>query len=190
MRLSIQNLSKSFGGNTILSDFSLEVQSGVRLCVAGANGTGKTSLVVALIRALTATDLKVLYVPQELSIAERQGLLKRLGELTEYQRGQALSIVAQLNSDPERILDGNTISPGEARKLTLASGILSSPQVIVMDEPTNHLDLPSTEALERVLISCPCALILVSHDSHFLSKVTSIQWHIEHSNTGSTLAIQ
>lgn len=44
MRLSIQNVSKSFGGRDILADFSLEVQSGVRLCVCGANGTGKTTL--------------------------------------------------------------------------------------------------------------------------------------------------
>ncbi len=44
MRVSIQNVSKSFGGRDILADFSLEIQSGVRLCVCGANGTGKSTL--------------------------------------------------------------------------------------------------------------------------------------------------
>ena len=44
MRLSIQNLSKSFGGRDILADFSLEVQSGVRLCICGPNGSGKSTL--------------------------------------------------------------------------------------------------------------------------------------------------
>ena len=33
MRITIQNLSKSYGGRDILSDFSLEIQSGTRLCV-------------------------------------------------------------------------------------------------------------------------------------------------------------
>ena len=44
MHLSIQNLSKSYGGRDIFSDFSLEVQSGVRLCVCGPNGSGKSTL--------------------------------------------------------------------------------------------------------------------------------------------------
>ncbi|MCL1847754.1 MAG: ATP-binding cassette domain-containing protein, partial [Coriobacteriia bacterium] len=145
------------------------------IALSGANGTGKTTLVLALIQALAASDLCVLYVPQELGMDERQGLLKQLDMLPESQRGLVLGIAAQLNSDPDRILDGGTISPGEARKLLLALGILSSPQIIIMDEPTNHLDLASTEALERMLAACPCALLLVSHDSRFLSCVTDIQ---------------
>lgn len=44
MHVSIQNISKSFGGHDIFSDFSLEIQSGVRLCVCGPNGCGKSTL--------------------------------------------------------------------------------------------------------------------------------------------------
>jgi ATPase subunit of ABC transporter with duplicated ATPase domains len=159
------------------------------IAITGINGTGKTTLIRALLRAIVATDLEVLSVPQELSIDERQALLKRLVKLPQSQRGQVLSIVAQLNSDPGRLLDGNTISPGEARKLMLALGVLSFPQIIVMDEPTNHLDLASTEALERMLAECPCALLLVSHDNRFLSSVTSILWHIEPLDTGAKLRV-
>ena len=73
MRLSIQNLSKSFGGRDILADFSLEIQSGVRLCVAGSNGTGKSTLLRILAGAETADGGKVVmpkgcrlgYVEQE-----------------------------------------------------------------------------------------------------------------------------
>jgi len=43
MKITIQNLSKAFGGNDIFKDFSLEIDSGVRLCVCGANGTGKST---------------------------------------------------------------------------------------------------------------------------------------------------
>ncbi|MCC8193182.1 MAG: ABC-F family ATP-binding cassette domain-containing protein [Deltaproteobacteria bacterium] len=53
MRVSIQNVSKSFGGRDILADFSLEIQSGVRLCVCGANGTGKSTL----LRILAGVDM-------------------------------------------------------------------------------------------------------------------------------------
>ena len=44
MNINIQNLSKTFGGRDILADFSLEIQSGVRLCVCGPNGCGKSTL--------------------------------------------------------------------------------------------------------------------------------------------------
>ena len=44
MNLNIQNLGKFYGGRDIIADFSLEVQSGVRLCVCGPNGSGKSTL--------------------------------------------------------------------------------------------------------------------------------------------------
>jgi ATPase subunit of ABC transporter with duplicated ATPase domains len=52
------------------------------------------------------------------------------------------------------------------------------PHIIIMDEPTNHMDLPSIECLEHALAECPCCLLLVSHDKHFLKKLTQKQWDI------------
>ena len=89
-----------------------------------------------------------------------------------------LSTVAQLNSDPDRILEGGRTSPGELRKLMLAEGLLRRPVLIIMDEPTNHLDLHSTEALERALAGYPGALLLVSHDRAFLRACTSSVWDV------------
>ena len=45
MKITIQNLSKAFGGRDIFSDFSLDIDSGVRLCVCGPNGCGKSTLI-------------------------------------------------------------------------------------------------------------------------------------------------
>jgi ATPase subunit of ABC transporter with duplicated ATPase domains len=69
-------------------------------------------------------------------------------------------------------------SPGEIRKLLLALGMTDEPYLIIMDEPTNHMDLQSIECLENALADCPCALMLVSHDTYFLQKLTSINWTI------------
>ncbi len=44
MHVSIQSISKSYGGRDIFSEFSLELDSGVRLCVCGPNGCGKSTL--------------------------------------------------------------------------------------------------------------------------------------------------
>lgn len=112
-----------------------------------------------------------------------------LHEASPGERGRVLSIVAQLNSDPDRILDGDELSPGELRKLMLAQGILCHPVLIAMDEPTNHLDVGSIEALERVLVAYPGALVLVSHDERLLEKTTDFRWCLE-SGDGSAYVLR
>lgn len=167
----------------------LLVGSHDHIAITGSNGAGKSTLISALESAVPS-DIKVLYLPQKISIKERQAQVQALEKLSQADRGQTLSIVAQLNSEPERLLSGNSASPGETRKLMLALGILSKPQLIIMDEPTNHFDLISVEALERILAACPCAVVLVSHDKQFLSVTTSIEWHISMFAKGSLLTIR
>ena len=124
-------------------------------------------------------DVRVLYVPQEVDEEGARGLLERLAELSAAERGQVLSVVAQLNSEPERILEGESLSPGEARKLIIALGVLEKPQLLMLDEPTNHLDLHSVEALERALAAFSGALICVSHDYSFLDACCAVRWRVE-----------
>ena len=146
--------------------------------LTGDNGSGKTTLVKHLV-AHMAQGVRVLYIPQEPSEEQQREARSRLRDLPAASRGRVLAIVAQLNSEPERLLEGDAISPGEMRKLMLALGILESPELIIMDEPTNHLDLGSTEALERVLAAYPGALLLVSHDAALLGATTHVTWDIE-----------
>ena len=152
--------------------------------LVGDNGCGKTTLVKHLV-AHMPDGVRVLYIPQEPSEQQQQDARRRLGSLPAATRGRALSIVAQLNSEPERLLEGDAISPGEMRKLMLALGILDSPELIIMDEPTNHLDLGSTEALQRVLAAYPGALLLVSHDAGLLEATTWVTWSIGQGADGS-----
>jgi ATP-binding cassette subfamily F protein 3 len=85
MNVVLQNLSKSLGGRDIFSDFSLDLEEGVRLCVCGANGTGKSTLLRMLAGQETPDAGKVLmprgcrlgYVEQELDEATlERGLLE------------------------------------------------------------------------------------------------------------------
>ncbi len=155
--------------------------------LVGDNGSGKTTLVKHLM-AQMPDGVRVLYIPQEPTEGQQEEARERLARLASAERGRVLSIVAQLNSEPERVLEGDAISPGEMRKLMLALGILDSPELIIMDEPTNHLDLGSTEALERVLAAFPGALLLVSHDAVLLEATTGITWRIDEGDAVSTVS--
>jgi ATP-binding cassette subfamily F protein 3 len=77
MKISIQELSKAFNGRDIFNSFSLEVDFGVRLCVCGPNGTGKSTL-LRLIAGVETPDggrvalpgnCRLGYVEQELDEA-------------------------------------------------------------------------------------------------------------------------
>ena len=149
-----------------------------RVGLVGKNGAGKSTFLHALLRRVTLEE-GVAYFPQELPDDEVRALLVELRALPTAERGRVLSIAARLESPPERVLDGEQLSPGEVRKLMIARGLLSSPRLIVMDEPTNHLDIRSIEALQDVLRHCACALVLVSHDERFLDALADVRWMFE-----------
>ncbi|MBQ7608717.1 MAG: ABC-F family ATP-binding cassette domain-containing protein [Desulfovibrionaceae bacterium] len=64
MRITLQDISKSFGGRDIYSHFSLDIDSGVRLCVCGPNGTGKSTL-LRMIAGIEDTDGGKIALPKE-----------------------------------------------------------------------------------------------------------------------------
>ena len=164
-------------GEGVLEIPELYVGNTDHIGIVGPNGAGKSTL-LAHVRGLLSPDLAVLDIPQELDAEERERTVAGVAALSDAERGRVLSTVAQLNSDPDRILEGGRTSPGELRKLMLASGMLRRPVLIIMDEPTNHLDLHSTEALERALAAYPGALLLVSHDRAFLQACTTRTWDV------------
>ena len=190
-------------GESLLSFPALFIGNTDHIGLVGDNGSGKTTLIKNIITSISTdmsssdaafantgrVDTKILYIPQEPDIAQKENTLKKIRELPSVYRGQVLSIVAQLNSDPDCILEGDAVSPGEMRKLMLSLGILESPEFLVMDEPTNYLDLGSTEALERLLSAYPGALLLVSHDASLVSSATSTTWRIQKSEDGYELTV-
>ncbi len=143
--------------------------------LTGANGTGKSLVVKSVVESAPET-VKTAFVPQSVGPEERERALKHLRNQDQGMKGRILSIVARLNSDPDKLLDGDDLSPGELRKLMLAEQLVMNPHFLVLDEPTNHLDLGSIEALQESLIDFPGALLLVTHDRLLSEAVTQIAW--------------
>ncbi len=171
------------GTHTVLRDVRLTIGREERVRVTGANGAGKTTLLRALLAA-RRRDERVLYLAQELEPPEVLGLTSALRAMAEEQRGRVLAVFSALGSDPERVLARHAggaaaLSPGEARKLALATGLGRHAWALVLDEPTNHLDLPTIERLERALEGYPGAIVLVSHDDAFAGAVTTRTLHVE-----------
>ncbi len=156
----------------------LSMKSNDRIALTGLNGSGKSTLIGRIMQSLNLPENHVTYLPQEIDIHESQDIMERARQLPNQRLGQMMTVVSCLGSRPHRLLESVEPSPGEIRKILLATGIANAPHLIVMDEPTNHLDLPSIECLENALFDCPCGLLLVSHDKRFLAALTHQRWHI------------
>ena len=149
-----------------------------RIALTGPNGGGKSSLIRYILKTLDMPRNRLTYVPQEIDQGSSKEIVSRALELSGERLGKMMAVVSRLGSRPHRLLESRQPSPGETRKLLLATGIANEPHLIMMDEPTNHMDLPSIECLERALEDCPCGLLLVSHDYRFLEKLTDKHWQI------------
>ncbi len=166
-------------GTTLITKANVEVERNDRVLLVGPNGAGKTTLLQALLDRSTLDPDRILYLPQELTVEQTRELLAEVRALDAVARGRVLGMVALLGSDPERILATDTPSPGEARKLLIASGLGRGAWILLLDEPTNHLDLPSIERLERALIAYPGAVVVITHDEAFGRETTHTVWHLE-----------
>ncbi|MFT6734393.1 MAG: ATP-binding cassette subfamily F protein uup [Polaribacter sp.] len=89
------------------------------------------------------------------------------GWAVEQRVSQTLS---KLSLDGE--LKMENLSGGWRRRAALAKALVQNPALLILDEPTNHLDLSSIQWLETQLVSFKGALLFVSHDRHFVNKVS------------------
>ena len=164
------------GGRTLLEHVSLWLDRGDRVRLEGPNGCGKSTLIRRMLDASALPTDRVLVARQEVSTEESLARLEALHALPPDQRGRVLQLVAALGVEPARLLRTARPSPGEARKLLIAMGLGTGAWLVVLDEPTNHLDLPAIERLEDALQRFEGAVLLVSHDDAFASRVCRTSW--------------
>src|SRR5690606_20830409 len=79
---------------------------------------------------------------------------------------EGLGIVAHLHQEKLETLQG-----GDRVRVLLAQALFGSPETLLLDEPTNTLDIGSIRWLESFLRAYQGALVVISHDRHFLNAV-------------------
>ena len=176
----LDDVSKSFGKNTIFSEVDLEVVRGEKVAFVGQNGQGKTTLARCIINELDydgeiahGHNVEVGYFAQNQHhvLNDNRTVLEEAEyAATEKTRLRVRDILgAFLFSGEAAEKKVKVLSGGERNRLALAKLLLHPSNVLIMDEPTNHLDIQSKEILKNALNSYEGTLILVSHDREFLS---------------------
>ena len=177
--LALKDAAVSFGGAPLFTGAELSVTPGMRACLVGRNGSGK-STIMKVLAGLIVPDTGELYVepgltigylPQDVPFVSGQTVAEFVAGKDGAPRHEVDAALSRVDIDGDRL--GSTLSGGEARRAALAQAMLADPDVLLLDEPTNHLDLPTIERLERDLVERRRTLIVISHDRAFLEAVTT-----------------
>jgi ATPase subunit of ABC transporter with duplicated ATPase domains len=149
-----------------------------RIAICGPNGCGKSTLLrtiageIAPLSGRCRTLPSVLLDQQLAMLDPLRSLLEQLRTTaTEHDEGRLRQYLALAGLRPDRVLrPSGSLSGGERMRGALLCAVLRepAPRLLLLDEPTNHLDLHGFEALEAMLASWEGALVVVSHDAHFL----------------------
>lgn len=184
--ITLEHVSKAFGGRQILSDFSIAIGRDDRFGIVGVNGAGKSTLLNLIAgrlepdsgRVETGQTVKVGYFTQEgREIDPGLRVFDYISQIgSEVKTGEGTLSASQMLErflfppDLQYMAIGR-LSGGERRRLYLLGILMQAPNVLLLDEPTNDLDIATLSVLEDYLETFPGPVLAVSHDRYFLDRI-------------------
>lgn len=184
--ITVTNVSIAYGANTVLRNVDLSLASGEIVTIVGPNGSGKTSLLRAIIGAAVPVqgaveirpDVKLGYVPQRLHIDPTLPItVDRFMRLTERVTRQQCRDALETAGVPDLLEQQmSQLSGGQLQRILLARALLNTPDVLLLDEATQGLDQPGSAAfyrqIEAVRAQTGCAVLMISHDLHVVMSAS------------------
>ena len=182
--VKVENLTKSFGSNTVLKNINLVLERGEKISFVGQNGQGKTTLAKIIVNALDydtgnvrlGHNVKIGYYAQNQSdlLNTKLTVLETMENNATEETGTNIRklLGAFLFSGEDVDKKVVVLSGGEKARLAIAVMLLRPFNFLVLDEPTNHLDILSKNVLKQALLEYNGSMIIVSHDREFLSGLT------------------
>src|ERR1700682_6472504 len=176
------------------SDWGLEmpafnISAGERVAIVGPNGSGKTSLLKALLgelrprkgRVKTGPRVTMRYYDQHLAdLDPNKTVLAELQDAFGLPEETLRTFLGRLlfsGDDAFKVI--RSLSGGEKSRVALAKLMLDDAGLLLLDEPTNHLDIPAQEMLEEALQAFEGTIVFVSHDRYFIDAIATRLWVVD-----------
>ncbi|MBO1307932.1 ABC-F type ribosomal protection protein [Enterococcus sp. 669A] len=165
------------GDKTLLKKCDFQFSLEKKIAIVGDNGTGKTTLLNHIVSNGEGTIIspKVVfsvYRQMDYKFSGSESILHYLMERTDYSEAVVRSMLNNLGFAQTEIAKPlNSLSGGEATRISLAAAFTKPSNVLILDEPTNFIDLTTIEALEELIRAYPGTVLFTSHDSYFVERV-------------------
>jgi ATPase subunit of ABC transporter with duplicated ATPase domains len=184
--IEIQGANLRVANRLLIENIQFHLASGERVAIAGANGSGKSSLAKAILKregthaflesgeVLVSPTMNVVYLDQTYELVNRDFTIVENMQAAnpglEYQLiRQQLGHFLFFNDDVYK--SASVLSGGELARLALAMLGISKIDLLILDEPTNNLDIPTVEQMVEAVNEYHGAVWVISHDLDFLSRI-------------------
>ncbi len=175
-------------GRTLVDGLNLALRPGERVGIVGPNGSGKTSLLLALLgtipcargEVVLGSNTRIGYLDQARSGLSDGDTVQEaaVGDATELSLGEErISVGSYLErflfERSKQRLRVAELSGGERARVCLARLLSGRCNLLLLDEPTNDLDVDTLAALEAMLVDFGGSVLVVSHDRWLLDRVAT-----------------
>ncbi|VFP78738.1 Zinc import ATP-binding protein ZnuC [Candidatus Erwinia haradaeae] len=204
--IKLTKISVNFGPNPILTNISLQIESGKILTLLGPNGAGKSTLVRVVLGLITPNSgiierdkkLCIGYVPQKIFLDLTLPLnVKRFMQLRPRTQCRDIhSALKRVQAEHLITYPLQKLSGGEMQRVLLARALFNQPQLLVLDEPTQGIDVNGQVILynliDQIRHELNCSILMVSHDLHLVmaktDRVLCLNHHICCSGTSEAVS--
>lgn len=185
--LEVEKISKRYGDQSIINNFSYVFKKKDRIGVVGKNGIGKSTFLNILTNRLKPDAGEVIpgvttkygYFTQDaMNLNPNNRVIEEVKAIAEFitlSDGGQVSASKFLDNflfPPEKQYTYvEKLSGGEKKRLQLLKMLVTNPNFLILDEPTNDFDIDTLNVLEEFLDNFTGCLLLVSHDRYFMDHL-------------------
>lgn len=209
--LSVNSISKKYGADLALADFSVSINKGEIVALLGPNGAGKTTLVKSILghlkydtgsinyfqgeNALEARK-RISYLPEKFTFYPYYTILKTLdfyaqmyGVLKELRSEKISKVLELLNILDIKNKKLSDLSKGQLQRVGLSCAILGDHELIILDEPFSGLDPIGMKEIKDIFKTLKQEGKTLLINSHILAEMEKVADVVIILNKGTTLAM-
>lgn len=185
--LTVHDVSLTISNHQLFAPVSFQVGSHDQVALLGVNGSGKSSLLRAIMGTFAGKVTGSINLSDQTTISlirqdysTNRGTLRQFANQYHLQLSMLLNILRKLGMERSTFaVPIQEMSMGQQKKVELARSLLTPAQLYLWDEPLNYLDTYNQAQLVQLVKEFKLPLLFVEHDRHFIDAVATKQVVIE-----------